>query len=314
MSTTNATKRGFTLIELLVVIAIIAILAAILFPVFAKVREKARQTSDLSNLKQAILAVVQYNNDYDEGFPATVTEREGTAAGVKTNPQIAAQYSIRAILGPYTKSGTSVADANPGIWKDPDTSWSPGDYDAEAGGTKGAAATLGDGSAGFQSGSSSSAFWTTDIGFHLNESKFSAANDEHTWYQANPDFGFNDSTTLASITSPAQFIIAADAARANDGTPSRGGLYPIGPEFTGAPNDAQAPTDVTYPVTPLAGASGYGSGPVPNATYASQSAPSPRHTGGANFAFADGHAKWLHVAQTIKSWQNNYWRRNPIGN
>jgi len=59
-------KRGFTLIELLVVIAIIAILAAILFPVFARAREKARQSSCLNNVKQMGLAAMMYAQDYDE--------------------------------------------------------------------------------------------------------------------------------------------------------------------------------------------------------------------------------------------------------
>ncbi|NLO05374.1 MAG: DUF1559 domain-containing protein [candidate division WS1 bacterium] len=64
----RGTSRGFTLIELLVVIAIIAILAAILFPVFARAREKARQTSCLSNLKQLSLSMLMYVQDYDERF------------------------------------------------------------------------------------------------------------------------------------------------------------------------------------------------------------------------------------------------------
>jgi len=59
-------KRGFTLIELLVVIAIIAILAAILFPVFARAREKARQSSCLNNVKQLTLGFMMYAQDYDE--------------------------------------------------------------------------------------------------------------------------------------------------------------------------------------------------------------------------------------------------------
>lgn len=62
-------RRGFTLIELLVVIAIIAILAAILFPVFARAREKARQTSCLSNMKQISLSVLMYVQDHRETFP-----------------------------------------------------------------------------------------------------------------------------------------------------------------------------------------------------------------------------------------------------
>jgi prepilin-type N-terminal cleavage/methylation domain-containing protein/prepilin-type processing-associated H-X9-DG protein len=66
----NQADKAFTLIELLVVIAIIAILAAILFPVFAKAREKARQTTCASNLKQIGLAIQQYSQDYDEMMPS----------------------------------------------------------------------------------------------------------------------------------------------------------------------------------------------------------------------------------------------------
>src|SRR6476620_8204708 len=67
-------KRGFTLIELLVVIDIIAILAAILFPVFAQARAKARQTTCLSNLKQLSTGMLMYVQDYDERYPNSYIE------------------------------------------------------------------------------------------------------------------------------------------------------------------------------------------------------------------------------------------------
>ncbi|BDI28365.1 hypothetical protein CCAX7_004160 [Capsulimonas corticalis] len=74
-------KTGFTLIELLVVIAIIAILAAILFPVFAKAREKARQISCASNMKQLSLGLIQYAQDYDEKFPLANEKDDGGGWG-----------------------------------------------------------------------------------------------------------------------------------------------------------------------------------------------------------------------------------------
>jgi len=95
---TGRTHRGFTLIELLVVIAIIAILAAILFPVFAQAREKARTISCLSNTKQIGLACMMYVQDYDETFfsqpwpgncPMSETGywTDGTANGTPDQPQ-----------------------------------------------------------------------------------------------------------------------------------------------------------------------------------------------------------------------------------
>ncbi len=83
------TRTGFTLIELLVVIAIIAILAAILFPVFAKAREKARQNSCLSNQRQINLAIMMWAQDHEERMPsASVT---GRALASNTTPILLAQ-------------------------------------------------------------------------------------------------------------------------------------------------------------------------------------------------------------------------------
>lgn len=88
-------RTGFTLIELLVVIAIIAILAAILFPVFAKAREKARQTSCLSNNKQLGLGILQYVQDYDETPPmgnSTTRAAVGWAQQIYPDVKSAAVY------------------------------------------------------------------------------------------------------------------------------------------------------------------------------------------------------------------------------
>lgn len=84
-------RDGFTLIELLVVIAIIAILAAILFPVFARAKEKAKQATCLSNEKQILLSILMYNSDYDDTFP---TLTDGQPAG----------GNLASLCGPYVKN------------------------------------------------------------------------------------------------------------------------------------------------------------------------------------------------------------------
>src|SRR5579863_6899388 len=100
-------QSAFTLIELLVVIAIIAILAAILFPVFAKAREKARQASCLSNLKQLSTAMLQYVQDYDETYCPIRDWESGTPAGSKAQTWMS-------MINTYVKSS--------GVYKCPDDS------------------------------------------------------------------------------------------------------------------------------------------------------------------------------------------------
>ena len=240
-------KDAFTLIELLVVIAIIAILAAILFPVFAQAREKARQTACLSNTKQLALALNMYLQDYDETFYPHVTERTAPP-GTPDTAVDRAPFSYRTKLEPYIK--------NTGIFKCPSAPAWPVP--------------------------SAGRWFTTDYGNNHNESNLVGAN-QRAWYLANPDFGFNENTTLASITYPSEFIAIAEAARAS-GVPSRGGLYPQPFAF----DDAALPDSQQ------------------------QARFKPRHNNGGNIAYADGHAKWTRPEKTWRSYEDNDWRRNPI--
>jgi prepilin-type N-terminal cleavage/methylation domain-containing protein/prepilin-type processing-associated H-X9-DG protein len=125
---TPGKSSAFTLIELLVVIAIIAILAAILFPVFAQARAKARQTACLSNTKQIGLGLMMYSQDYDEmlpgyRFPIPTGEvnpfcPSGEACGASTQAQI----FINQVVNPYIKNQDLwKCPSNPIAWVNVDT-------------------------------------------------------------------------------------------------------------------------------------------------------------------------------------------------
>ena len=101
------TQEGFTLIELLVVIATIATLAAILFPVFGTVREKARQTVCLSNIRQIGMSIEMYAQDYDSRYPygASEADKLSTPYGASDeSDRLADMPVLQTILTPYIKS------------------------------------------------------------------------------------------------------------------------------------------------------------------------------------------------------------------
>lgn len=95
----SSRRLAFTLIELLIVIAIIALLAAILFPTFSRARERARQASCMSNLKQVGLALKQYAQDYDGSYPSKQYVLGNSFLRGANDPQ-----SLPAVLLPYTKN------------------------------------------------------------------------------------------------------------------------------------------------------------------------------------------------------------------
>ena len=254
MSHTKLRPRGFTLIELLVVIAIIAILAAILFPVFAQAREKARSASCLSNQKQLGLAFMQYIQDYDEVFPVAVGS---FITGTVVRPQhwgadliggvnvpiaiVPAGITVPSLMNPYIKNGQIINC--PSAPQRPSTT-------------------------------------TAAVGYMLND--------------------LIVAQSQAVFTAPAQTVLTAESSTS---TGSLLGTQPI----------SQLRLNVGHAVNRVVNYNNQGQGPAPIATplvtIPLANAPRPtnilfdqadlddvnRHSGGGNFLYADGHAKWAKV-------------------
>lgn len=125
-----AANKGFTLIELLVVIAIIAILAAILFPVFAQAREKARQATCISNQKQILLAIMQYTQDYDEMLPLGEAGPPSWDGNINTDDEA---QGIENLCDPYIKMGNTWGPERGNVWKCPSDPYRRDDCDGAPG-------------------------------------------------------------------------------------------------------------------------------------------------------------------------------------
>jgi len=194
--------QGFTLIELLVVIAIIAILAAILFPVFASVRDKARQITSASNEKQILLGIIQYTQDSDEMLPRLQTDMQHTDGSywrwdgnINSDDQ---WFGIENAIDPFIKAGSMWGPETKGnVWHDPSDSVARDDCDGGPG--------IG---VGFDISYSFTPYGgpTSKIKFGV----FSPGDFNHPANNSLPDGNRNkvyDSLTLAQIGAPSDTII-----------------------------------------------------------------------------------------------------------
>jgi prepilin-type N-terminal cleavage/methylation domain-containing protein/prepilin-type processing-associated H-X9-DG protein len=256
-------RNGFTLIELLVVIAIIAILAAILFPVFAQAREKARQTACLSNMKQIGTGLMMYIQDSDEVYPIAIPNNiPPINGGTSTNMPIENQW------GPYIK--------NDDVWHCPSDA---ADVRTDA----------------------SLAFWDGSKRANPKGRSYGYVGSIHTEQGGNYDSNTGASRYLSSTSretysaadfqAPADTLVLGESAAPEypSGSSILSTVYPIGTYNAGyligcdmwkfAGRKPGETTGVTGPC-------------ATNATFTdARYKPFPGHSGRANYVFADGHAK-----------------------
>ncbi len=249
-------KGGFTLIELLVVIAIIALLAAILFPVFAKAREKARQTTCLSNMKQLGLAVLQYNSDYDDQFmQGNVGSGNGVGSGFYYGNGWGGQIYT------YVKS-LAMFTCPDDLWVAP-SNWQV--YDANSTGNL---VTI-------TNNTGTTHLYNVSYAYNRN---FSIGKGPGA-FAAHPPF------PLALVANPAATIMFFEVTGVSvDITNTAGAGLVDG--SSGSSNGIGA---ISVHSSAIAD-TGYWAGTASNAGKFNKIA---RHSDGANYALADGHAKWF---------------------
>jgi prepilin-type N-terminal cleavage/methylation domain-containing protein/prepilin-type processing-associated H-X9-DG protein len=256
-------RSGFTLIELLVVIAIIAILAAILFPVFAQAREKARGAACLSNTKQLTTGFVMYAQDYDETFPQWNWLQNYHSGTVAKNDATTLWHNA---IYPYVKNAQVFA--------------CPSDKRRQK---------IEDFIGGWFSG------WSRPVGLATVPGFPKEVANQVFSYGANEPLT-NSFPALASMDKPAETFLIADASATLSGWGGHGDW--VAAERANAPeNDPRrlrVMARVAYPDASCASAAGldgqdYWSG---NFVAKAKYDPCARHSNGTNLGYADGHAKF----------------------
>ncbi len=275
------TRKGFTLIELLVVIAIIAILAAILFPVFAQAREKARGASCLSNTKQIALAVMMYVQDTDEMYPIVQWWNDYRWDTMQGGWAFA--------VDPYIK--------NLGVWKCP--SDGSGLAKCPKGDQWGWAGVILD-----YPGNAYHAGWSGSYNYAMGPFNYTETSGI-SWMELG-------SVSLSKMVRPADTVLTAE--RHGQDT---NGAYPFDFCSTGAPTGDVITNDFDEPghciPDPRGCTLGGHSPPNPDAVFpwGRNGTVSAHHSETASFTFCDGHVKAMRPVATnpdpVNHWELNMW-------
>lgn len=286
-------RSGFTLIELLVVIAIISLLAAILFPVFATAREKARQSTCMSNMRQLSLGVLQYSNDFDDRLPYAVMVEGGigTTAG-----NSGYRWYWQDAVYPYVKSA--------GVFSCPDTAPGSGPgsgiwpYQSIPRTVPGGRHQGGGPNGGYQA----------SVGSYISNSTYFGGASGNSPIPLTPDLGGFPlpPVVVASIEAPTTTLLVMDGARvvASGDTNAMWITWQYG--ISGA-----GPTLITVNgVNAIQGASGTTAGSG-SANYPDAASAVARHQGFIDVAFCDGHVKPMKPETLMEKSTTKFLNNNP---